>query len=41
VLYREHIALEERDVFPLARVHTGADGLRAMADEMARRRGAH
>jgi hemerythrin-like domain-containing protein len=40
-LYREHIALEERDVFPLAREHTGADGLRAMADEMARRRGAH
>ena len=39
-LYREHIALEERDVFPLAREHTGADGLRAMADEMARRRGA-
>jgi hemerythrin-like domain-containing protein len=40
-LYREHITLEERDVFPLAREHTGADGLRAMADEMARRRGAH
>jgi hemerythrin-like domain-containing protein len=39
-LYREHIELEERDVFPLAREHTGADGLRAMADEMARRRGA-
>jgi hemerythrin-like domain-containing protein len=39
-LYREHIALEERDVFALARTHTGADGLRAMADEMARRRGA-
>ncbi len=39
-LYREHIALEERDVFPLARERSGADDLRAMADEMARRRGA-
>jgi hemerythrin-like domain-containing protein len=39
-LYREHIALEEREVFPTARAHTSAEGLRAMADEMARRRGA-
>jgi hemerythrin-like domain-containing protein len=39
-LYREHIALEERDVFPIAREQTSADGLLAMADEMARRRGA-
>ncbi len=39
-LYREHIALEEREVFPLAREHVSAEGLRAMADEMARRRGA-
>jgi hemerythrin-like domain-containing protein len=38
-LYREHIVLEERDVFPLARAQTGAEALRAMADEMARRRG--
>ena len=39
-LYREHIALEEREVFPAARLQIDADGLRAMADEMARRRGA-
>ena len=38
-LYREHVALEDREVFPIAREHTGAEGLRAMADEMARRRG--
>jgi len=38
-LYREHIVLEERDAFPLARAQTGADALRAMADEMASRRG--
>ncbi len=38
-LYREHIALEEHEVFPIARKHTAADGLRAMAGEMARRRG--
>jgi len=31
--------LEERDAFPLARAQTGADALRAMADEMASRRG--
>ena len=39
-LYREHIALEEREVFPAARLQIDAQGLRAMADEMARRRGA-
>jgi hemerythrin-like domain-containing protein len=38
-LYRDHIALEEREVFPTARQHIDADALRAMADEMARRRG--
>ena len=40
-LYRDHMALEEREVFPAARQHIDADGLRAMADEMARRRGVH
>jgi len=39
-LYREHIALEEREVFPAARLQIDDQGLRAMADEMARRRGA-
>ena len=39
-LYREHIDLEEREVFPAARGQIDAEGLRAMADEMARRRGA-
>jgi hypothetical protein len=29
----------EREVFPFARQHTDADGLRAMADVMARRCG--
>jgi hemerythrin-like domain-containing protein len=38
-LYREHIALEECEVFPLARERIDTDGLRAMTDEMARRRG--
>ncbi len=38
-LYREHMALEERDVFAPVRAHIGAEGLRAMGDEMARRRG--
>jgi hemerythrin-like domain-containing protein len=38
-LYREHIVLEEREVFPLARDQMGADALGVMADEMARRRG--
>jgi hemerythrin-like domain-containing protein len=37
-LYGAHIALEERDVFPLVREMIGADGLRAMGAEMARRR---
>jgi len=40
-LYRDHMALEEREVFPAARQHIDADGLRAMAEEMARRRGVH
>lgn len=39
VLYREHIALEENQAFPLARALIGAENLRAMAAEMARRRG--
>ena len=39
VLYREHIALEESQAFPLARALIGAEDLRAMAGEMARRRG--
>ena len=38
-LYREHIALEENQAFPLARALIGAEDLRAMADEMALRRG--
>ncbi len=38
-LYREHIALEEGEVFPLARAQIDAAGLHAMAEEMARRRG--
>ena len=38
-LYREHIALEENQAFPLARALIGAEDLRAMAGEMAHRRG--
>jgi hemerythrin-like domain-containing protein len=37
-LYREHIVLEEREEFPLARARIDAPGLPAMADEMAGRR---
>ena len=40
-LYRAHIAVEERDVYPLARAAIDAPGLKAMAEEMARRRGVH
>jgi hemerythrin-like domain-containing protein len=40
VLYREHIALEENQAFPLARAGVAAEALRAMGKEMARRRGA-
>lgn len=39
MLYREHIALEESQLFPLARALIDADALRAMAGEMAHRRG--
>ena len=38
-LYREHIVLEENQAFPLARALIGAEDLRAMAGEMAHRRG--
>ena len=38
-LYRAHIEIEEREVYPLARAATDAPGLQAMATEMARRRG--
>lgn len=38
-LYREHIALEENQVFPLARALIGTEDLRAMSGEMAHRRG--
>jgi hemerythrin-like domain-containing protein len=40
-LYREHIALEEIQAFPLAKAGVAGDALRAMGEEMARRRGAH
>ena len=39
-LYREHIALEETQAFPLAQAGFAGDALRAMGEEMARRRGA-
>lgn len=39
-LYREHIALEETQAFPLVQAGVTGDALRAMGEEMARRRGA-
>jgi hemerythrin-like domain-containing protein len=39
-LYREHIALEEAQAFPLAQAGVAGDALRVMGEEMARRRGA-
>ncbi len=38
-LYRAHIDIEEREVYPLARAATDVPGLQAMAVEMAHRRG--
>lgn len=38
-LYEAHVALEDGEAYPLARALVDADGLAAMADEMARRRG--
>jgi hemerythrin-like domain-containing protein len=38
-LYRAHMALEDDSVFPAARAALDAGALRAMGDEMARRRG--
>ena len=38
-LYRAHIAVEEREVYPLARAAIDAPGVQAMAEEMACRRG--
>lgn len=38
-LYRGHLAAEDGQAFPLARQIVDADALRAMSDDMARRRG--
>lgn len=37
--YGEHIAVEERELFPAAREALGADGVEKMAEEMEARRG--